>query len=241
MARLIGFCENNLISFRLVPDLFRILTSGVDIQDINGVPVMGTARYPLDFTSKRILKRLFDICGALLALIFCSPILLIVACIVKRSSPGPILYRQIRCGENGRAFSMLKFRTMRADAEKEDDTPGWTTPDDPRRTGAGAFLRKWNLDELPQFWNVLKGDMSIVGPRPERPYFVEQFKDDIERYMKRHTFKPGITGWAQVHGLRGDTSIQDRLRFDLFYLENWSLALDFKIILKTVFSTENAY
>ncbi len=136
---------------------------------------------------------------------------------------------------------MFKFRTMRADAEKENETPGWTTPDDPRRTGPGAFLRKWNLDELPQFWNVLVGDMSIVGPRPERPYFVEQFKDDIERYMKRHAFKPGITGWAQVHGLRGDTSIQDRLRYDLFYLENWSLALDFKIILKTLFSTENAY
>jgi exopolysaccharide biosynthesis polyprenyl glycosylphosphotransferase len=241
MAHLISFCENNLISFLKLPDLFRFLISGVVIQDINGIPLEGTARYPLDETGKRLLKRLVDIGGALLALGVFSPVLLLVAIVVKRSSPGPILYRQTRCGENGQSFTMFKFRTMRADAEKENEAPGWTTPDDPRRTGPGAFLRKWNLDELPQFWNVLVGDMSIVGPRPERPYFVEQFKDDIERYMKRHAFKPGITGWAQVHGLRGDTSIQDRLRYDLFYLKNWSLALDFKIILKTLFSTKNAY
>ena len=240
MVDIIVHCENNFVGFRIVPDLFRILTSNVDIQDINGIPVVSTARYPLDFATKRLLKRAFDIAFSLAALSMLALPMLIIAILVKRSSPGPIFYRQTRLGENGEEFNILKFRTMQADAES-DNQPGWSTPEDPRRTGLGTTLRKWNLDELPQFINVLAGNMSTVGPRPERPYFAEQFTLEFERYMKRHTFKPGITGWAQVHGLRGDTSIEDRLRFDLYYLENWSIALDVKIILKTLFSHENAY
>jgi len=146
----------------------------------------------------------------------------------------------VRCGEGGREFTIYKLRTMTEDAE-DDTGPIWALPDDPRRTQIGAFLRRHNLDELPQFWNVLKGDMSLVGPRPERPHFVEQFKEDISRYMWRHASKPGMTGWAQVNGLRGNTSISERIKYDLYYLENWSLAFDFKIIVRTFFSRENAY
>jgi lipopolysaccharide/colanic/teichoic acid biosynthesis glycosyltransferase len=151
-----------------------------------------------------------------------------------------VFFHQERCGEGGKAFRIVKLRTMRTDAE-EATGPVWARPDDPRRTRIGAWLRAHNLDELPQFWNVLKGEMSLVGPRPERPHFVEQFKDDISRYMWRHASKPGITGWAQVNGLRGNTSIRDRIQYDLYYLENWSLALDFKIIVKTFFARQNAY
>ena len=240
MVEIILHCENHFAGFRIVPDLFRILTSSVDIQDINGIPVVATARYPLDYFNKRLLKRIFDICFSTIALLILALPMAIIALLVKRSSPGPVLYKQVRLGENCEEFEMMKFRTMRQDAET-NTTPGWTTPDDPRKTKLGSFLRKWNLDELPQFINVLQGHMSIVGPRPERPFFAEQFTQEIERYMKRHIFRPGITGWAQVHGLRGDTSIEERLRYDLYYLENWSLALDFKIILKTIFSHENAY
>jgi exopolysaccharide biosynthesis polyprenyl glycosylphosphotransferase len=193
----------------------------------------------LDQAGARILKRLFDIGFSLAALLATAPILILAAIAVKCTSKGPVLYKQERCGEKGKRFQMIKLRTMVAEAEKEG--PGWTTPDDPRRTPVGGFLRKWNIDELPQFWNVLLGHMSVVGPRPERPHYVEQFKEEIERYMRRHVHKPGITGWAQVHGLRGDTSIEERITYDLFYLENWSPGLDIKIILKTLASRENAY
>jgi lipopolysaccharide/colanic/teichoic acid biosynthesis glycosyltransferase len=160
--------------------------------------------------------------------------------LIRRESPGPVFFRQIRCGESGRRFTIYKLRTMRVDAEEETG-PVWTSENDPRRTRIGAFLRRHNLDELPQFWNVLKGEMSLVGPRPERPHFVEQFKEDISRYMWRHVSKPGMTGWAQVNGLRGNTSIRERIKYDLYYLENWSLAFDFKILLRTFFSRRNAY
>jgi len=169
-----------------------------------------------------------------------SPFLAVVALLIKRDSPGPILYRQERCGENGKPFVLFKFRTMRLDAEAATG-PVWAVENDPRRTRIGAFLRRHNLDEIPQLWNVLKGEMSLVGPRPERPCFVEQFKEGITRYMWRHVSKPGITGWAQVNGLRGNTDLQERVKYDLYYLENWSLAFDFKIIVKTFFSRKNAY
>ncbi len=154
--------------------------------------------------------------------------------------PGPVFYRQERCGEHSKKFILFKLRTMPVDAEAESG-PVMTAEDDPRRTRSGAFLRRWNLDELPQLWNVLIGDMALVGPRPERPHFVEQFKEEIGRYMSRHVSKPGITGWAQVNGLRGNTSIEERIKYDLYYLENWSLAFDFKILLQTILSRENAY
>jgi exopolysaccharide biosynthesis polyprenyl glycosylphosphotransferase len=186
------------------------------------------------------MKRAEDIAGALAGLILTSPVLALAAVLVKRSSPGPVFYRQERCGEEGRTFHIYKLRTMRKDAEAETG-PVFTSKDDARRTPVGAFLRRHNLDELPQLWNVLKGDMSLVGPRPERPFFVEKFKGGVARYMWRHVSKPGLTGWAQVNGLRGNSSIEDRVKYDLFYLENWSLAFDFKILAKTLFARQNAY
>jgi len=239
LLKLVLFCEQNYISFHLVPDLFRILTSDLQVRHLAGIPIMGMGQWPLDRVGPRLLKRCFDIGFSFAALIGLSPFLLVVAVWVKLTSKGPVFYRQIRCGEKGECFNIIKFRTMKEDAESSG--PGWTTEDDPRKTSIGEFLRKWNIDELPQFWNVLRGHMSVVGPRPERPHYVEQFKDEINRYMRRHVQKPGITGWAQVHGLRGDTSIDERIRYDLFYLENWSPGLDFKIILKTLVARDNAY
>ena len=188
-------------------------------------------------------KRAFDLVLSLLILLLTSPILLLIALAVRISSRGPVLFTQERVGLNGRVFRMLKFRTMRVGSREEGDTR-WTSDNDPRRTAVGVFLRKTNLDELPQFLNVLKGDMSIVGPRPERAYFVERFLEEIDRYNFRHTFKVGITGWAQVNGWRGDTSIAKRVEYDLYYLRNWSLTFDLQIITMTllrIFNSKNAY
>jgi Undecaprenyl-phosphate glucose phosphotransferase len=240
MIDIIGLCERFLVDFHLVPDLFRLLTSSVEVRNINGIPVLGVGRWPLDYLWNRIAKRTEDLVGASLGLLIAAPIIAAAAVLIRRESPGPVLYRQERCGVRGNPFTMYKLRSMRADAEPAT-TPAWTTADDHRRTRIGAFLRERNLDELPQLWNVLKGEMSLVGPRPERPFFVDQFRQELGSYMWRHIYKPGMTGWAQVNGLRGDTSIRDRIKHDLFYLENWSLTLDFKILLRTLFSRENAY
>ncbi|HMP97877.1 MAG TPA: undecaprenyl-phosphate glucose phosphotransferase [Kiritimatiellia bacterium] len=240
MADIILDCERALVSFNLVPDLFRLLTITMDIQTVEGIPILGTAKWPLDYFWNRVAKRTEDIVGSLTGLLLSIPVIVIAAILIKRSSPGPIFYRQTRCGEKGSTFTMYKLRTMNVDAEQSTG-PVWTVENDPRRTRVGAFLRAYNLDELPQFWNVLRGDMSLVGPRPERPHFVEQFKEDISRYMWRHYHRPGMTGWAQVNGLRGNTSIHERINYDLYYLENWSLALDFKILARTLFTRANAY
>ena len=240
MVDIIVQCERAMLQFHLVPDLFRILTSRVDIQNIDGVPLLGMGKWPLDYLANRLLKRAEDITGSLVGLLLYAPVMLVLAILIKRSSPGPIFYRQTRCGESGKEFTIFKLRSMPVDAESATG-PVWAQEDDPRRTRVGAFMRRYNLDELPQFWNVLIGDMSIVGPRPERPHFVERFKEDIGSYMWRHIYKPGMTGWAQVNGLRGNTSLEERIKHDLYYLENWSLAFDFKIIVKTFFVRENAY
>ena len=237
-ANLILFCEQHLIRFNMVPDLFRMLTSHMEFQLIEGIPILGISRWPLDQVWNRMLKRLVDIAGGLVGLIFAGPVMLVAAILIVRESPGPVLYVQERCGRRGRSFRLYKLRTMRTDAESERQ-PGWTVADDPRRTRIGAWLRKYNVDEMPQFWNVLRGDMSLVGPRPERPYFVARFAPDVEHYMWRHVSKPGLTGWAQVNGLRGDTSIAERVKYDLYYLEHWSLAFDFKIILRTLLDYRN--
>ena len=240
MTRIILDCERAMIAFHFVPDLFRILTISMDIQSIDGIPVLGTQKWPLDFFWNRVWKRTEDIVGSIVGLIISAPVILCAAIAIRRSSPGPVFFRQERCGEKGQTFTIYKLRTMVADAEQASG-PVWASENDPRRTPVGATLRSYNIDELPQFWNVLKGDMSLVGPRPERPHFVEQFKEDISRYMWRHAHKPGMTGWAQVNGLRGNTSIRDRIKFDLYYLENWSVAFDFKIIARTFFTRKNAY
>ena len=192
----------------------------------------------------RLFKRAMDVVLSLVALIVLFPLFILIAVIVRIDSPGRILFRQIRVGKNEELFVCYKFRSMRDDAEV--DGPGWTTPDDPRRTKLGTLMRRFNVDELPQLINVLIGDMSLVGPRPERPVYVEQFRQSIPRYMDRHREKAGITGWAQVNGLRGDTSIVERTKYDLWYIENWSLALDFKILIRTTVQTllgtnDNAY
>lgn len=240
VLELVLACERNLVDFKIVADIFRILTTNVALEVVGDVPILGIGRWPLDIFWNRILKRIEDIAGSLIGLILASPVILLAAAFVKRGSPGPVFYRQERCGEKGKTFTLYKLRTMADDAERESG-PVWAAEVDPRRTRVGSFLRRHNLDELPQLWNVLRGDMSLVGPRPERPHFVEQFKETIGRYMSRHLFKPGLTGWAQVNGLRGNTSIEERINYDLYYLENWSLALDFKILLKTLSARENAY
>ena len=233
-------CDRNMITFSMVPDMFRIMTGSMDMQTIDDIPLLGVSRWPLDYFWNRVLKRLEDVAGSLLGLLVLAPFLGLIAILVKRSSPGPVFYKQKRCGENGREFTIYKLRTMHTNAEQESG-PVWTVADDPRRTKLGSFLRTTNIDELPQLWNVLRGDMSLIGPRPERPHFVEKFKDDIDRYMRRHVSKPGMTGWAQVNGLRGNTSIEERIKYDLYYLEHWSLSFDFKILVRTFSSNKNAY
>jgi len=210
------------------------------VQSLDDIPLLGLKRWPLEVFWNRAMKRSVDIVGGLLGLLVSLPVLAVVAVFIKRDSPGPVFFRQERCGERGKRFMICKLRTMPENAEKESG-PVFAIENDPRRTSVGGVLRKLNLDELPQFWNVLAGDMSLVGPRPERPHFVEQFKTEIARYMWRHVSRPGLTGWAQVNGLRGDTSIEERIKYDLYYLENWSLAFDLKILLKTLLARRNAY
>ncbi len=240
IVQILLLCERNLITFKMVPDLFRIMTTSMDVQSLNDIPLLGISTWPLDQFWHRVSKRLEDILGALVGLLLSAPIICVAAILIRRSSPGPTFYRQERCGEEGRSFTLYKLRTMPVDAEAKSG-PVWTTEDDSRRTAIGGFLRRFNLDELPQFWNVLCGEMSLVGPRPERPHFVEKFKEDIGKYMWRHVSKPGLTGWAQVNGLRGNTDLRERIKYDLFYLENWSLAFDFKILVKTLCTRKNAY
>ena len=240
VVEIIMLCDRNLITFNMVPDLFRIMTSSMDMQSLNDIPLLGIGKWPLDLFWNRVLKRAEDIIVSAVGLVVSFPVITVAAIFIKKSSQGPVFYKQERCGEDNKAFNLYKLRTMPVEAEKETG-PVWTVEDDPRCTSAGSFLRRHNLDELPQLWNVLTGDMSIVGPRPERPHFVEKFKANVGRYMLRHVSKPGMTGWAQVNGLRGNTSIEERIKYDLYYLENWSLAFDLKIMLRTFFAKENAY
>ncbi len=216
---------------RLVPDLARAFTLNASVEDFDGLPVVLVTESPGQGWNA-VLKRAFDVVLSAIGLVVLSPVLLAVAVWVWLDSPGPVLYAQERVSLSGRRFRMLKFRTMRLDAEQAG--AGWTTPGDPRRTRAGRVLRPLSLDELPQLWNVLLGQMSLVGPRPERPMYVDQFRASIPRYMLRHHVKAGITGWAQVHGLRGDTPLDRRIEYDLFYIRNWSLWLDIRILALTV-------
>jgi exopolysaccharide biosynthesis polyprenyl glycosylphosphotransferase len=232
-------CEKEMVEFKIIPSYFPILLSALHVETVSGTPILGVDRLPLNSLHLRILKRTVDIAGAVFGLIMASPIIACFCAIVYAESPGPVFYRQTRMGRKGQPIQMIKIRSMRLDAEKAG-RPGWTTKDDPRRLRIGALMRKWNIDELPQFWNVLKGEMSLVGPRPERPELIVNFKHEIEHYNARHTVKPGLTGWAQVNGLRGDTDLSERIRYDLYYMEHWNLLFDLRIMFLTLFKHTNA-
>jgi len=229
------------VDVKIVPDLYQYITLCGGLEEFGGLPIINLQSAPLDGWNL-IAKRVFDMIFASLALLVTSPLLALIALGVKWTGPGPILFRQERMGMDGRTFRMLKFRTMERDAEVEGAK--MASKHDPRRTGLGAILRRTSLDELPQLFNVLSGEMSLVGPRPERPVFIEEFKQLVPKYQLRHKVKAGITGWAQINGLRGQTSIQKRIEYDLYYIENWSLLLDVKILLRTAlggFLSKNAY
>ncbi|MCC6807670.1 MAG: undecaprenyl-phosphate glucose phosphotransferase [Deltaproteobacteria bacterium] len=230
------------VDVRVVPDLYQYATLGRGVEEFAGLPIISLQDAPI-YGWNSVLKRFFDVLFSTTVLVGLAPVLLLIALIVKLSSKGPVLYLQERMGLDGRVFSMYKFRTMRLDAE-HDGQARMADRHDPRRTPIGSFLRTLSLDELPQFVNVLKGDMSVVGPRPERPSFIEDFKHQIPKYHLRHKMKAGVTGWAQIHGLRGQTSIARRIEYDLYYIEHWSLMLDLKIVLRTIFGgflSKNAY
>jgi exopolysaccharide biosynthesis polyprenyl glycosylphosphotransferase len=231
MVRLISLCHRERVSIKVFPDLFEIMTAGVTIDDLGGLPLLNVRDVALRGW-KLSFKRAMDLVGSAIGLILVSPFMVLLALLIKLDSPGPVFYVQERMGLDGKPFPMFKFRSMRADADANG--PAWTVKDDPRKTRLGAILRRYSLDELPNLINVLLGDMSLVGPRPEQPAFVQQFQQLIPRYMERHREKAGMTGWAQVNGLRGDTSIMERTKYDLWYIENWSVWLDIKIIVRTV-------
>lgn len=232
LFELISECEGVNVEFMMVPDVLDVLTSNVTMKELEGIPFLTIKTIPFTIWG-RIAKRTFDIIVSASLLIVLAPLWLLIMLLVKITSRGPIFFKQKRLGMDGREFSMYKFRSMSVNAE-EHTGPVWTSKGDPRRTPLGVFLRKTSLDELPQLFNVLRGDMSLVGPRPERKYFVEQFKHLIPKYLDRHRVKTGMTGWAQVNGLRGDTSLEERIKYDLYYIENWSLAFDVKILLRTL-------
>jgi len=226
--------DRELVHVRVVPDILRFVFLKAGLESLDGIPIINLAETPLSGWYGPV-KRVADTVFALAGLIGLSPLFLVFSILIKLSSPGPVFYRQRRMSLDGRVFTMLKFRTMREDAEAETG-PVWASKDDPRRTRVGALLRRASLDELPQLINILRGEMSFVGPRPERPVFVDQFRDKVPRYMLRHKVKCGLTGWAQVNGWRGNTSIEKRIEYDIFYIENWSLAFDLKIIWRTIWA-----
>jgi len=233
-------CEKHYVSYKIVPTAFQIFLSGLHLQTVAGTPLLGVEDLPLQKITNRLAKRAIDIIGGTVGLIGSAPIILLLAILIKRESKGPIFYLQTRTGEGGKDFSIIKLRSMKMDAEAGTGAQ-WCVEDDPRRTKIGTFMRETNLDEIPQFWNVLKGDMSLVGPRPERPELISKFIHEIPHYQVRHSVKPGITGWAQIHGLRGNTSLEERIRYDIFYIENWSLWTDVYSMVMTFFKRQNAY
>ncbi|GAS84713.1 undecaprenyl-phosphate glucose phosphotransferase [Paenibacillus amylolyticus] len=240
-SNIINVCEKAGVRTLIIPDFFDYLPARPHFDNFAGMPMINVRDIPLDIAFNRLMKRTFDIVFSLVAILLTSPVMLVVAVGVRLTSAGPVIFKQERVGLNRRNFMMFKFRSMKVIPEATIDT-GWSTKDDPRRTVFGTFIRRTSLDELPQFFNVLLGHMSVVGPRPERPYYVNQFRDEIPKYMIKHHVRPGITGLAQSKGLRGDTSIEDRIEQDIFYIENWSLLFDIKIIWETIRKgLKNAY
>jgi Undecaprenyl-phosphate glucose phosphotransferase len=242
LESLIKKVQGHMADIKVVPGAYEFLRLRGGIDELDGLPIVSLQSSPL-YGWNRVYKRIFDLILGTIILVFTSPIMVFIAFLVKRTSEGPVFYRQERVGMDGRSFQMLKFRTMRMDAEKETG-PVWAKESDPRRTKIGTFLRKTSLDEIPQLFNVIKGEMSLVGPRPERPVFVDKFKNMIPSYMLRHKIKAGMTGWAQVNGWRGNTSIEKRIEHDLYYIENWSIGFDLKILFMTFwkgFFSKSAY
>lgn len=243
LQRIVAECEKSGVHTKFIPDYNNIIPTKPYTEDLQGLPVVNIRYVPLSNTFNMIIKRAIDILGSMFAITLFSPIMLITAVLVKTTSRGPLIYKQERVGLHNRAFMMYKFRSMEVE-EPGKEKKKWTIKNDPRVTPVGKFIRRTSIDELPQLFNILKGDMSLVGPRPERPFFVEKFREEIPRYMVKHQVRPGLTGWAQVNGYRGDTSIRKRIDCDLYYIENWTLGFDFKIILLTFvkgFINKNAY
>jgi exopolysaccharide biosynthesis polyprenyl glycosylphosphotransferase len=231
---LIGLCQREMLDFQMVPAFFPALGAGLQVKLVNGVPLLGVSRLPLDRLINRLIKRTTDIVGALVGLALATPVMAVFAVLVYLESPGPVLYRQFRTSRCGRGFYIYKIRSMRLDAEAATGAV-WAKENDPRQLKIGTLMRRWDIDELPQFWNVLVGDMSLVGPRPERPELIARFKEEIPNYNFRHGIRAGLTGWAQIHGYRGDTDLRKRIEHDLYYLENWNPMLDLYCVLATVF------
>ena len=232
LKRIVAICEKSGVHTKFVPDYNDIIPTRPYTEDLLGLPVVNIRHVPLTNSFNMICKRAMDIVGAIVAIIIFSPVMLVTAVLVKTTSKGPLIYKQERVGLHNQTFQMYKFRSMEVQSAKSERR-AWTVRDDPRVTKVGRFIRKTSIDELPQLFNILKGDMSLVGPRPERPFFVEKFREEIPRYMVKHQVRPGLTGWAQINGYRGDTSIKKRIEYDLYYIENWTIGLDIKILFLT--------
>ncbi len=243
LERIVDICEKSGVHTKFIPDYNSMFPSRPYTEDLMGLPVINIRYVPLTNTLNWIMKRMVDIIVSLVGLVVASPVMLLAAVAVGCTSRGPVIFKQERIGLHNKPFKMYKFRTMKVQKAVAEEQ-AWTTKDDPRVTGVGRFLRRTSIDELPQLFNILKGDMSVVGPRPERPQFVEKFKEEIPRYMVKHQVRPGLTGWAQINGYRGDTSIKRRIEYDIFYIENWTLSFDIKIMFLTIFKgfiNKNAY
>ena len=240
---LVGICEKSCVHTKFIPDYRSVKQTSPVTEDMDGLPVINIRNVPLSGLFNRFVKRSFDLVGAVFALALVLLPMLVIAVIIKCTSKGPVIFSQVRVGLHNREFKMYKFRSMEQQPESSEKK-AWTTANDARVTKIGRIIRKTSLDELPQLINILKGDMSLIGPRPERPYFVEKFKEEIPRYMIKHQVRPGLSGWAQINGYRGDTSIRKRIEYDLYYIENWSVGMDFKILFLTIFKgfiNKNAY
>ena len=243
LEEIVALCEKSGVHTKFIPDYNKIIPTKPYTEDILGLPVINIRYVPLNNTFNALIKRAMDIVGSIVGIIVTSPLMLLMCLIIKLTSPGPLIYKQERVGLHNQTFWMYKFRSMEVQPESEEKK-AWTVKNDPRVTPVGKFMRHTSIDELPQLFNILKGNMSLVGPRPERPFFVEKFREEIPRYMVKHQVRPGLTGWAQVNGLRGDSSIKKRIEYDIYYIENWTIGFDIKIILMTFFTgfiNKNAY
>lgn len=240
---IVNICEKTGVHTQFIPDYNNIIPTRPYTEDLMGMPVINIRYVPLSNTFYSLVKRVMDVIISMAGIIITSPLMFCIAVIIKTTSKGPLIYKQERVGLHNKSFMMYKFRSMQVQ-DAGEEKKAWTTKNDPRVTAVGKFIRRTSIDELPQLFNILKGDMSVVGPRPERPFFVEKFKEEIPRYMIKHQVRPGLTGWAQVNGYRGDTSIKKRIEYDLFYIENWTLGFDIKIMFLTIFKgliNKNAY